>query len=278
MTSDNFSYPVMSSTGDDYVQNKVVWSEPEISEEGGLAVIRLTVDIQDETISRIVNDGDAHVAVLVSCGTTNYRRYFPVSEIAVDKSLIAGEVLIEPSICASKAIEGYTNPNLSPDYEGVAVTIPKGGFIAIGKISRFHVSRQEAPDAESICKFVPSDDGREGYLDDEDLIMIRLPEDVFKDFRSLDKKCRMVFTAIHAPPVIADIIQKYWKSGRAPEDTTWSRVLKAAIDDKFPPSEDGRQLDGHSSYEIMMAVMGQMLSRGSDNLYDVYASNLKEDF
>ncbi len=268
MTS-SLPYPVMSDSSEDYSEVMVDWSDIELSDEPDVLRASIAADVRDEVISSYMADGKAAVLVLVSCMTTDYRRIMKPDDIVIEKNMVSGDVDIETFISALTVIDGYIHPGLSEEYAGIDITIPKGGYLAIGPTFTLSVSRKEIPDADSICNFVLGGDRSDYYDDEQQYIDIYLTEEDFKDYNAMDKNCQVVFSSIHIPPVISDVIQKYWKERKEAHGQIWYTVLDEAIRKKYPTDAD---IDAASAYDIMISVIGPLMSRGSDNLYTVYNS------
>ncbi len=256
-----YSYPVMTDSSDCYVRNTVIWSDLDQEILGSDLVIHVLYQFDDERITNLVNSGLAKLYALVYCPRTDYREIFEIQEhdISIDSGKLGGTVNVELSLIALEEIDCSMIGDLSDDYSGLAVSVPKNGYISKCDFS-FILDRQLEPDSMSICKFAKDGDVDRPYYDAmSDFIMIFLPEDLYYKFVTLSPDDQMIFTSLYFPPILVDLIAQYWKSKDAvPPQSLWYDVISKAIDTKYP----GQDLSSPtiSAYEIMVSILDPLIS------------------
>ncbi|AMH94056.1 hypothetical protein AR505_0335 [methanogenic archaeon ISO4-H5] len=263
----------MSSTTDDYKERPVDWSDPIVNEEGENLHIYVVLEIHDEYLEQLIISGKAESVVLVSCPRTAYRVLFrDLDAIIIPKGMFAGEVHIEPAIVACEDIADYSDPYLSDDYEGISILIPKHGFIEY-EYYTFKIERKSMPTLKSVCHFVASDDGHIKYTTEGNTIDISLPEDLWLDYSTLDVPEQEIFTAMHFPPILVDLLYKYWYSGDVAAQFPWANAIQQCIDDLYP-GVDFSKKDANtvSPYELAMQIIESLSCKASRRL----VSNIKE--
>ena len=256
----NYPYPVMTDGSDCYLKNTVVWSGFEKEISGSDLTIRVLHQFDDERIQALVDSGLAKPLVLVCCPRTDYRQLFDISEheIVIDSGRVAGSVNVELSLIATEDIDCSQIGDLSEDYSGLSVSVPRNGYISKCDYV-FSIDRELEPDSKSICKFIKDDNVvRVTYDDCSDFILIRLPGDLYYKFMTLTPDAQSIYTSIFFPPVLVDLIGRYWKDKDAvPPQFLWYDVINKTIETKYP----GCDLSSpeYSAHDIMESILDSLI-------------------
>lgn len=265
----NYPYPVMTEDGDCYLRNTVHWSEldKEISDTG--LIIHTFCQFDDERIQALVDSGRARPYALVSCPRTDYRELFDLEshDPSVDSSRIGGTVNVELSVIALEDIDCSEIGDLSDDYAGLSVSVPKFGYVSKCDYS-FTVSRDLEPDSISICQFVTDDSDRPWYDVDSDFITIHLPEELFIKFSTMPPEHKPIYTSIYFSPVLVDLISRFWIDSEAlPQPYKWYDVINRTLDSKY--SGQDLRSQGISAYEATVSIIDPLVAAAARTVFDV---------
>ncbi len=265
----NYSYPVMTDGGDCYVKNTVVWSDLDKEISGSSLQISVFCQFEDERIQNLVDEGRARPYALVYCSRTDYRELFDITEheFSIDSSKIAGTINVELSIIALEVIDCSLIGDLSGDYDGLSVSVPKFGYISKSDYS-FSVSRELEPDSISICKFVKDNADRPWYDTDADFITIHLPEDLYIKLDTMPPEHKSIYTSIYFPPVLVDLISQYWMDSEAlAQPYKWYEVIEKSIESNYPGQDLSEQ--DVSAYEVMTTIIDSLVASAAKDVYEL---------
>ena len=270
----NLSYPVMSTVTDDYKDKPVNWTDPVITVEGDQLRIQVFLEIHDEYLDQLIINGKAEPVVLISCPRTAYRMLFrDLDNILVPQGVFAGEVHIEPSVVACEDIADYSDPYLSEDYEGVSILIPKHGFIEY-EYYAIKIERKAMPTLKSVCHFIESEDDRISYSTEGNTIDIAIPKDLWLKHATLGTPEQEIFTAMYFPPILVDLLYKYWYSDDAAEQFPWAIAIQQCIDELHPGIDLTKDSPEISPYELAMEIVGSLTNKASYRVvYNVMESD-----
>ena len=222
--------------------------------------------LNDPDLKKYIDSNQAKYALMVDCPTTNYKQLINCSEHFKEtliKANLNDIVTITPMIIAIEDIVGFTHNSLSKDYKGAPITIPNGGIIALDDEFEIMIERGTPRVIESICKFRSGEDyGLYDY--DNDSINIYVSEEIYSNYKSMNRYQRSIMTAMYFPPIFQDIIQRMYIEKDPDmdvfENSRWAISISDAIEGRgIVPKEEG-------SYNTMMAILGAMLDENSLNI------------
>lgn len=256
----SYPYPVMSSLTDCYIRNTVNWAEPEKRIDGPNIVVTAEFSIEDDKITYLLDSGRVKAYAMVYCPRTDYRELFDLSDgrIEIPSGDVADTVNIEESLIALEDIDCSEIGDLSEDFCGLSVTVPKNGYVAKNDFT-FHVDRELEPDSDSICKFMKDNIDHVEYDRLTDYIIIKLPEETYYRYMSLDSELKKTYTAMYFSPILVELISDYWKDQDVPgSDTMWYRVIDKVISEKYP-----KGIEDLSAFDVMESILGPLLDNAS---------------
>lgn len=262
--SSNYSYPVMEDGSTDYLNKQVTWGSMEYKEQADSVIITVEYTIADEEINKYIEQGKAGAFLFVTCSVTDYRDKFVLSnEMLIPGTPLAGEVVIRPAIIALEKIDGYVNKNLNEDYADLKITIPKGGYISVGPEGAFTVSRKDNAGSESIFTFRESEEGVIKLVEDEDKLVIELPEVQYRDATSAGSQKR-IYSVIYVMPALVQVIEEHWIRNGRDGDCTWSwfEVIDLALSNHY----DTSNMKGESAFDAAMKILGQLIGDATDEI------------
>jgi len=156
-------------------------------------IFKISHDLKNDAIERLIDDGKAQFCVEVSCPATIFRKCFvsrePFQEIKISQDFLRNRFDVTFFITATQNIPEYSNDSFSYDYEGSKFYVEKGDVIAYGgETKQFAV--KDWISLRSIKSFMtikkdPDSDGNISIQLSPDKILVMVPEDDYKKYCSL---------------------------------------------------------------------------------------------
>lgn len=140
----NSPYPVLYPEGDEYASEQGYKQahfdsigEPEVGVDANHnLVIDFDFDLADDTLSSLVDSGDAKYYVNVECGHTYFRHAYVQSDrkfhLEINYGDIADAIEIFIGVVAAKDIQGFSASNFVNRYGCAKFDIEKGDILAVG--------------------------------------------------------------------------------------------------------------------------------------------------
>lgn len=175
-------------------------------------------ETNSDTIKMLLAAGKIGIMMIVECPDTVYRNHWTLTEkptdIKIPFSDLKGKLSISAFAYSKEPIVGFTDPDLSPEFEGLQFEIEKNGFVAID--DGFTVNANHAEKADDyVSSFVTvskktMDDGMMDVVLKENKIDIQLPPnqyDIYDQTKQIPQLRTMYFGAMLIP-AIADALSK----------------------------------------------------------------------
>ena len=222
-----FSYPVLnnSSTLSDYNEtskfslNFISGEENKPIRNGNKIVFKdLKINIENEGLLQLFNNGKAKAAFIIECSSSTYRKTFPISvepyDLEVELGNFSGKTIVSAFLYATEDINDFTNSDFIDIFEGRKFEIDKFDILAIddGFDVPIEINQNEDDKVSSIFNVAP-DYGSEGIMktvDSRRKITIYLPIDqhnaycTFKDTRQYNN----IAFATMAIPALQECLSK----------------------------------------------------------------------
>lgn len=157
----SYSYPIIVEYGGYYVDSYFK-SNVEYKMEGYNISLKLTAELINEQLERMLDEDIVEIAFHIECPQTSYRKYvstkYTEKEFLLKNSEVNGEVNICSFLIAKKDIPKYTNDLFANDYRGFKFDIEKGCILAIGNQVNLTVEKikDDMVDTTSIFKIIPN--------------------------------------------------------------------------------------------------------------------------
>lgn len=175
-------------------------------------------ETNSDTIKMLLVSGKIGIMMIVECPDTVYRRHWELTEEPVDIKIpfsdLKGKLSVSAFAYSKEPIADFTDPDLSPEFEGLLFEIEKNGFIAID--DGFTVNANHAEKADDyVSSFVtvskkPTDDGMMDVVLKENKIDIQMPPDqydIYDQTKQIPQLRTMYFGAMLIP-ALADALTK----------------------------------------------------------------------
>lgn len=155
-----FPYPVLRPYSDDYCGVEFQ-ATPEVTIDGnniGLACTYLTS--ATELLEQVQN-GSAKFVSVVSCRDTYFRKTYATDKdtavYSLDANTLRGEVAIESYIVCTSLIEGFTSPDINPEFGRSAFTFTPGQVLAQEETKVVYIDRDLFKPLSSVFELVKNE-------------------------------------------------------------------------------------------------------------------------
>lgn len=268
-----YTYPVLSSYNNDYV-NSVFDVSYEIVDDGfGVNYIEITTILSDSKLEDFLDKGIVGLYVHVECPSTSYRemeRFDNIDRvrIPINEMVMQNRLEINTFILLDRDVEEYSSYNFNPDLFNKYFTIlnlEKGSILAssITKEITIENSADLFRNLSSIISVALSSKG--DYMEvnyDSDVIMIYLPEKMYKEYIVLSNTGlgTLVLTSTVMPALIYVMDLMYTRGN---EENQWYKVIKQKLEEN---EIDISQInDRYTSIELFQRIFQNPLSKALEN-------------
>ena len=254
-------YPVLGIEGafeDNCVVNSTMTFETTLTK----FVFHIHLQMDDEMIMSLIQDDKASFSCEVDCAKTYYRRVFLPKDkdfvIEIERSSLVGNVQFFFSVVATKAIEGYKNPNNNQRfYSGYKFNLQKGHLLSYLGERTFNadIKYDELKAIGSIVEV--KEDPQEKYTHFDftgDKIRIFLPSEEFTNFNRMNNNLLADIT--HASIVQCGLISALY-AFKQHQNTLWAKtlVMRVKTDSKLKSFEHLEDLDGLQISQLVDALL-----------------------
>ena len=254
-------YPVLGIEGafeDNCVVNSTMTFETTLTK----FVFHIHLQMDDEMIMSLIQDDKASFSCEVDCAYAYYRKVFLSKEmgfvIEIERTSLVGNVQFFFSVVATKAIEGYKNPNNNQRfYSGYKFNLQKGHLLSYLGERTFNadIKYDELKAIGSIVEV--KEDPQEQYTHFDftgDKIRIFLPSEEFTNFNRSNNNLLADIT--HASIVQCGLISALY-SFKQHQNTLWAKtlVMRIKTDSKLKPFEHLEDLDGLQISQLVDALL-----------------------
>lgn len=151
-----YPYPVLAYFNDDYIDSKFdVLAQ--CNNNGYDIEITINVDIENDMLLRMVEQGRASIVYHLECAQSGYREIRKSDKlqekIVIKDSQLNGELYFCPFILANETIVNYYNEKFNPDYTKPIKLIEKGCILAVGKQYNWGILKKKTDLIKSASPF-----------------------------------------------------------------------------------------------------------------------------
>ena len=216
-----FPYPVLNSkeTISSFVNSFFKFDYEEYQDDNYYYLKNIQIDLSDEKILELIEQGKAEAKVIVECSRTIYRSIFAVNlsetTIKIPISELRGPVEISCFIYAKENIKGYYSNNFNKIYGDYKFDIDKFDILAVddGYNTKIDFDEQKDNKVSSIFVVVSSGDPNSNTMDFDvkrKNIKITLPNKEYGFYTNMknDTNYQNVFFAIIAIPALTYALSK----------------------------------------------------------------------
>jgi len=254
--STTFAHPILSPHTEDYGDRIFdITLDVEESPETGTLRIGGQCTLDDASVRRLVESGQATIGVVVECLETYYQRFFP-AELALftldfDQGELRGRVAVQAVIAASADSVRLASESIAEDYPDHTKVVRAGDVLAVSTIHSFEAGLDKLLPMESIFHLVSNEQVEEGIFHvglDNEAIRIEVHPKLYTTIYGL-RGTRM--RDILLPSFFLPAVMTALDAMRTPgyETHRWHRVIEARC------SNEGITIDAATD----LAFAGQKL-------------------
>lgn len=143
-----FPHPVLSHFSDDLTDCEYQCTV-KVASTSATYDFYVTAVTSSPDLKKLLDASKASHAIHLDCAKTRYRGVFKSNQkkfsFQVESKLLEGKVEISRFIVANEQIDGYTNNNFHPDYEGNKFDIKCGDILALNETLVFQADKDIDP-------------------------------------------------------------------------------------------------------------------------------------
>lgn len=167
--STTFAHPILSPHTEDYGDRTFdITLDVEESPDTGAIRIGGQCILDDPSVRKIVESGQATIGVIVECLETYYQRFVPVKlasfTLDFDQGELRGRVMVQAVIAASTASVHLASESIAEDYPEHTRSVKAGDVIAVSTIHSFEAGLDKLLPMESIFHLVSNEQVEEGLF------------------------------------------------------------------------------------------------------------------
>lgn len=266
-----YPYPMLAADMDDYINSRFTFNvetEKEIREIKFL----FQLDLQNEGLTNMIQNGKAEYLIHIECPQTCYRYAIKTTDstyiYCVPESDLNGRVSICAFIVAKEDLHAYYNHAFNEDYEEMSFSIDRGGILAIGGQYTFTIVKDteelaKIPSIFTICKrAADSDNGFEIDMDGNK-IAVTLSNDCFGRYKNLasELKYQPAFHSMLIMPALIYVFETLHREGIDNyNDKRWFIALNKTLS-KSNVTLDTETLDNTPSYTLAQKILDMPVDR-----------------
>ena len=230
-----FAHPVLTPETGDFSEG-IFSLETEVEEilATGKVSIRYNIELTEESIRKLVENGLATVGIFVRCGDTFYSDLrelgWPKGTVEFEKGSLLNRVTIRPVIWLSQPLQEWKPDNVHPEFT-LPLQLVTGEILAIDDEQVLSVGQAKLAPMESIFALVASSSQPEGRISinlDDEKITIIAGEQTFKMINSLrhSPAKAAILSSVYLPAVM-EVLDALRENPDAHENRRWKQPFAA---------------------------------------------------
>lgn len=254
--STTFAHPILSPHTEDYGDGIFdITLDVEESPDTGTIRIGGQCTLDDASVRRLADSGQATIGVVVECLETYYQRFFPADlasfTLDFDQGELRGRVTVQAVIAASSDNVRLASESIAEDYPEHTRVVRVGDVVAVSTIHSFEAGLDKLLPMESIFHLVSNEQVEEGIFHvglDNEAIRIEVHPTLYTTIYGLrGTGMRDILLPSFFLPAVMTALDAMRNPGY--EAHRWHRVIEARC------SHEGIKLDAGTD----LALAGQKL-------------------
>ena len=279
-----FPYPVLG-IGDDVGPKPSLTAQ--ITEEKEFFIVKINLDMQNEDITKLIQEESAVYSCEIDCPATFFRRIErssePSFEIKIRRTDVARRVNFECTVTVTKSINGYSNSQFHEDYLGFSFNLEPGDLLAfIGKLHYdADIKYDKLQTAGSFMTIIPGHDEKNTvYYLNNPKIEIQLPPELYQDYKMSFNGPGKHVDIFHSSMVLNALVYallNYDKDEHG--EKLWARTLKYRIDLEPGLRKYSDVLENKDSLKILelaQALLANPYKRLLVTMHDIIGQNTEQ--
>lgn len=246
MAASNKSYPFPVLGNEDDIEGRF---EPTLScaLSPDSVSIESRLDLENDTIERLIDQGRAAFFIEIECGSTFYREIYKKHEqdvkIDIDTMELRDRVDVAFYVCATADMEDYNPAGIHPELAGEPISVEKGDVLADGGGGSFMADKTFDPLKAPVSSFMRVKKGNNkeepmsiDYGDDQ--IIIRLSKD---DYEKYEYACNYAPSTLHSSlvlPALVDALYTIEHDGGKYQGVPWCDRIQQICRERGYDTED----------------------------------------
>lgn len=207
-------------------------------------ILRIKHELDNESLSKMIKNGEAVFGVEINCPQTIYREMFlsekNLQEIIIDSDCLRDKVTINFFILASDKTDIYKPSSVNSEYGRKSFDISEGEVLGYGGSTFFYADKRWR-ESESVSSFMTiiKSDKKEGPIEYNlmsDRINICLPEKDYYDYKKPGNDFKQLYNVYHGALVYPALLYALIKIFNDNEDDSilktysWYDLLSDRLD------------------------------------------------
>jgi hypothetical protein len=232
-----FPHPVLWKAAADFKSGSFGFKRFRVEERDGRVVIDADIELANQDLERLLEDGALAIGVDVACRDTYFASNVPGSpgpfthEFSGEE--LSGDVVFRPMAWATRALELSGMVTIETSFWDAQVVVCTGAVLALGSPERCSIGRDKLAPLASVFELQRSDELAPGRFDvtfDEDLVGIRAGADAHQVIASLRGTREGRVGALNAVylPVVCRVMDEM-RGNTDHSSKKWFRVISAKL-------------------------------------------------
>lgn len=233
----DYPFPVLRPTQSDYKSACFV-AEVMVSPGQNCYIFHTSLNVQDDTLLRLVEDGLAQPGINIQCDSTWLRKIENVNlgedKFEISTSEVHGRVNFCPVITASEKIADFHSDDFDEEYQGLKIVIHPGDPLAIGEAKHFDANYEEdrLKKGDPIIIVTTAPDAKDMSITfDSPVIKVSVPgrcKDAYNEMK-ITKQKYPVLSMLFYLPAVTEGVRLLKDEEDSYIDYTWAQTIKDSL-------------------------------------------------
>ena len=245
-------------------------------------------ETNSDTLKLLLASGKIGIMMVVECPDTVYRQHWELTDTPTDITIpfsdLKGKLAVSAFAYSKEPIPKFTDPDFSPEFEGLLFEIEKNGFIAIDDGFSLNANHSEKED-DYVASFVTvskkmTDDKLMEVVLKENKIDIELPPvqyDIYDQTKHI-KQLRTMYFATLLVPALADTLTKLRVQAEKQgyqyfddffDEYGWAKSLATSYKKRVGKELTIEELQALSPIEAAQKILDYPTTQGVQVAYDL---------
>lgn len=252
-----FPYPVLRPFSDDYIDIEFQ-ATVDFAISGESIDADISFALSSDEIHNEIGKGNAAFLCIVSCRDTYFQEVLSTGDGKIahqfDPGSLRGEVRVDPYIVVLKGIDGFTSPDINPEFGKASFSFTPGDVLAQDETQVFYIDRDLFKPLTSIFDLVKSETLSGGEWKaglEEDHVQIEVSPQIKESIDNArnDKQKQVVLLNSLYYPAVIQALQRLKESASDYDEKRWAKVIKMQLHNA------GWALENHEPYVLAQRLM-----------------------
>ena len=280
-----FTYPILSNFNNDFINvNFIAGSNGILEKTKKYSKIKTYVEINDNNINELLDNGKAKIIVKIYCKSTKYREIKEIKrgndEIQLLNIDINNNVELNTFILANENIKGYSSSNFNLDFKGKRFDIEKGSILAIGKNENLFIEK-DIIDLTKLNSVIKISDIEKNNVPmeveyNEEYIIIYLSSEDCEIYSKYSKYSTSIINSMIIIPALIYVLDEISKPDIDINEFVnkkWYRVLTKKLSELLGKDFKVEYIRTQGSLKLIQKLFDNLLSDGLKELENLHGGN-----